>query len=581
MFFHPVRKSIGLTLLYILIIVGIFALQFRNESVVSKKIGRLAVSLVQSQGSSGEEIRLKNSVKVSFNGISFTADDMTPALITKNVGGERRTEKLTLVSYDQPSLLSARFFFDGGTRITFTASDDSGDATLSVSAELPEDAEEVVLNFKPNSGFTVTEKTDSRQVFSSKSAMFAFSSAKLTDDTLTMTAKAPYAMFSAYDPSLMFTFASVNPDSDFALKSTYEGNLSKFRESLIQGVTDAFSSNGRISESAIVAYVAEMALRGKYDEALSLVPDSFKKDTKRSYVSAPYFGSLEAMSASLKMKTDNMAEMIRVASAPAELSQNALNIFTVLDLGDFIYLFGGTQSVKKLLSLPAELLTGGFNLNVAQAAGILNTYAKIVGYKMDDLAEYLEPVVPACLSAIEERCILSESSLTVTEDDVPIGLPLALEVGSALLDYGTLSGSEEYVASAYAILNTALSANSPDLLTIAENYPLLVKNRKYPHFVMLYRDRNIWTWTSADSVSYTERNNVGTFRIGGKTGEIHYQIVSGIQAFNGISIYGLAYRSDPKFELYASSGYVYRSASKNLFLKTRHKSDVETVELRY
>ena len=78
MYRHPFRKSFGLIVLYSIIIIGIFVLQFRNESVVSKNIGLLSISFAQSQNEAGE-VSLKNSLQVAFKGISFIADEVNPA----------------------------------------------------------------------------------------------------------------------------------------------------------------------------------------------------------------------------------------------------------------------------------------------------------------------------------------------------------------------------------------------------------------------------------------------------------------------------------------------------------------------
>ena len=43
----------------------------------------------------------------------------------------------------------------------------------------------------------------------------------------------------------------------------------------------------------------------------------------------------------------------------------------------------------------------------------------------------------------------------------------------------------------------------------------------------------------------------------------------------------MAFRTDPRFETYNSSGYVYKKSSETLLLKSRHKSQVEKVRLVY
>ena len=43
----------------------------------------------------------------------------------------------------------------------------------------------------------------------------------------------------------------------------------------------------------------------------------------------------------------------------------------------------------------------------------------------------------------------------------------------------------------------------------------------------------------------------------------------------------MAFRTDPRFETYNSSGYVYRSTSDTLLLKSRHKSEIENITMGY
>ena len=58
-------------------------------------------------------------------------------------------------------------------------------------------------------------------------------------------------------------------------------------------------------------------------------------------------------------------------------------------------------------------------------------------------------------------------------------------------------------------------------------------------------------------------------------------IITGLHAFDKIQMYGLNYRSDKQFELYNSPGYIYDFESKTLYLKMRHKSEIEKVIFTY
>ncbi|MBR4373712.1 MAG: hypothetical protein IKP49_05050, partial [Treponema sp.] len=369
--------------MYSFIIVGIFVLQFRNESVISKNFGSLRISLAQTQDKTGAT-SLKNSLQVSFKGIVFIADEVSPAVLTtksSNADGsfeKTTTKNLVLESYDQPTPLSVVFNFSDNVTVNFTVSDNSPTATLSVFAKIPSDATQLTMNFKPNSGYSVTDKANSRQIFSSKNLMYAFSAPKLSDELLTLTSKTPFATFATYDPSTIFTFASIDPDSTIALKSTYDRCMKEMKDALVEKTAETFKlGTSQMNETSVVSYVAEMAARDKYAEAIDSVPDSFKKGSKRTYLSAPYFGALEAMQPSMTMKNENMREMIENAANMTELTQNSLNIFTVEDLADYIYIFGGTESVKKMLSLPSAII-GELSKNSEEENSAL-TIAQAVG----------------------------------------------------------------------------------------------------------------------------------------------------------------------------------------------------------
>ena len=43
----------------------------------------------------------------------------------------------------------------------------------------------------------------------------------------------------------------------------------------------------------------------------------------------------------------------------------------------------------------------------------------------------------------------------------------------------------------------------------------------------------------------------------------------------------MAFRTDPRFETYSSSGYVYNNSLKTLFLKSQQRSSIENIKLYY
>ena len=579
MFNHPFRKSFGLIVLDSLIIIGIFVLQFRNESAVSKSIGLLSYSYAQSQDENGQ-ISLKNTLQISFKGISFSADEVSPAKILVD-----NTEKnLTLVSITQETPLSVTFNFSDDesslTSLTFSVSGTDSSAALSLNAKLPKNADGIYLNYKPTSGFSVTEATKTRLVLNSKNLTYAFTAAKIDDKKIYLSAKNSNSYYVAYDPSVEFSFSHLDSEMIIMQKSTYDANLSEVREMLVSQVRESLKTNQNLSEKSVVAYVAELAVQGRYNEAINSVPDSFKKGNKRTYLSAPYFNSLDSMYSTLEMHNQNLAEVLKNS-----LDSSSLSVFSLEDFADYINIMGNTSEVSKILSLPDTLLENDSTaeqVKLSQASGILSTYLKLAALH-SSLADKLLAAAQKSLKIIESCCTLTDSTLTLHEKDNTVSNYLALSTGISLVRWGEFNNAEEYSQAGYAIINSILSGSSLDTVTLADVYPILFTNPYYPHYRVLSRtsSETIWAWTCSPSISYSMRDNLATISLNFPKGETNYAFICGIAPFMEIEIYGLAFHSDPRFESYNSSGFIYKAPKHALLLKSRHKLENEIVRLSY
>ncbi|WP_191017588.1 hypothetical protein [Treponema zioleckii] len=524
----------------------------------------------QSQNKDGST-SLKNYLKITFKGIEFKADESTPATLAFE--SDSSVHALEFISYEETSPLSLTFNFTENTSLTFTVSDDTPNASLSVSAKLPEYAKELSLNFEPTSGYSISEKTSSRNIFNSRNSMYAFSAHQLNDNQVNFSNESSFASFAIYDPTTTFTFASLSPDMTVAQKQTYDTCIKTFREKVITSMQEMLKNPSLLTEEMVIAYIAEMASQNRYTEALNTVPPSFRTGNKRTYLSTPYFNNLNAMNATLIKHSQEMADSI----GNAVITSN-LGIFSVSDLPDYINITGATPNITNLLALPSTI--PGFTPTVSEAVGILTTYLRLS--EMDSsLAAPLEPVIKKCVSTIETNCAVTDESLVLNENETPVSLSLTLKAGAALVHYGEKTQANDILAAGQALISSALLYHLPDAKLIAELYPILVQNKNYPHFEVISRTQNIWAWTVADSITYTESNLVGTINIKFPQGAIHHVIFNGIRQFNKIEIYGLSYRPDPNFERYNSSGYTHLANTRTLLLKSRHKTETETVRLTY
>lgn len=578
----PVKKIISLVILYSIIIIGIFVLQFRNESVLSKNTGLLSISLAQSQAEDGS-ISLKDNFTVNFKGISFFSDEANPASLIFS----DKSRPLVLVSYEQPTSLSYKFNFSDGdsnssatsaTSLTFSVSDTTSSASLSVSAEIPKNASALVLNYKPASGFSVTDKTRTKLQLNSKNLSYVFSGSKISDETVTFTKSNETAYYSIYNPEAVFTFASVDSEMAISQKSTFDENISQLKSNLISQVASAIQNSQSLTEKTYIAYVAELASRGRFAEAVSYVPNSFKRGNQRTYLSAPYFDTLETMYPSLAMHNSNLSEMISNA-----ISTKNLNVFTTENLADYLNIISDAQKIHKFLTLPKEFLSNPENhLTLSQAAGILDVYVKLSSLHSNS-ADLLSSVIDKCLEVIQESCVLNDSTLTLHDKDSIASTELSLQTGNVLVQLGDFNSSDDLKHTGYALINTVLAGTSLDANALGNAYPVLISNPVYPHFEVLSRTESnvVWAWTCAQDISCSQSGSSASITIQFNKNDSHYVIFNGIQDFTEIEIYGLSFHSDPRFETYNSSGFIYRSGTKTLFLKSRHKTEKEIVRLTF
>lgn len=561
-------------MLYAVIIIGIFILQFKNDSLISDKIGALRISLAETQTSDNTSV-LKNRMQVVFNGISFYANDDKPAQVTS--ADSDSAKKVSLISWKKTSDLSCEFLFTDNVRLQFAVSDSTNKAHLTVATVLPLQYTSFTIPYELSVGSSIVEQSDTHIAIGSKKSKWELSAAKIDDTRITFNQETAVASYSYFNKAKTFSFDAVN-GIDEANATAYASSISSFKQNLINAFKALPSDTATVSEQEAVSFVAAMAEKGQYNEALDAVPQSFKKDSKRTYLSAPYFDTLAAVYPTLEHQMETFRDTVSSA-----VTSGTYTVFTIRNLSDYLCMHPGSDSVQKLLSSTAAVKKDA--LSLSEASGILHVYAEL-NTKNKTLASLLAPAAAACIERISSVCALDGSRLTIAENGTFVPVAQGVEAGDAILQCGKASGDETLTKAGYLLLESYLSDSASfDLRTLADLYPVIIHNNPmYPHFAILSFDSGeaSWAWTCATSLKYA-KDSLGsiTLTIDFPQEYTHYIIVNGIKAFSSIYIYEMAFRTDPQFETYNSSGYVFLSSKNTLLLKSRHKSEIETVRLLY
>ncbi len=579
MYNHPVRKIFGLIVIYALLIVGIFILQFKSESVISKNIGGMRITLAQTEDEN-ENLVLKNQFRLTYKGITFTGDSENPVKAYSSYS--RKIHELQLESFTEVNDLSVAFNFTDGSVLCFSLSDYTENAALYITSHPSQGKDQMLLTYTTDKSVKLDSQATNRVLVKNKNQQMALISSQVNLNTVHLSGTEGFASFALYDPEKHFTFdqlASYRGSDEV----TYGQNIKFLREKVVTDVNLILAARNydQLTENIVAAYIAELSYSGRYNESIASIPESYKKGSRRTYYTAPFFGNLDENYRSLAVEKESSQNRVKAA-----LDATNADIFTVPNIADYLLKEKWQDETIRLLSFPKQMIEAEiFEVTVPQASGIIQTYTEL--HKEDViLASLLEKAVNYCVEMLEGHCTFEDDTFAFNED---LSFTDGIKLGQALINLGQTSGRQDYKEAGRLFVSLAMqkeraNENNFSLQELAELYPLIAaENFYYPHTVILgyYGKDAVWAWTCAENISYSkDANGTANVNIKFPVNYSHYMFMEGVPSFHSqIEIQSVIFRSDPRFESYNSSGYIYNEASKVLLLKSRQRSEVELIRL--
>ncbi len=543
-------------------------LQFRHERILNKNAGSLRLTLYEN-AAPGQEAVLANNFQVAYKGIVFSGDNRRSVT---EVAADGTRIPAVLENYNiEDNVLDLTF--KSGSKISFTSVSSGENETLLVTALLPDSVSQVLLPCRAGSGFSI-EKNENLHIstLASKDTRYAFSSMLTEENELAIwNASAPVS-YAVYRPKTEITYQLLAA-SALAQESVFQSTLNQFKAGFMQAMSSKDKSSA--SEKEIVAYISENELQGKFSSIINPLNNSINASHK-TYLSVPYFGKLEAMNRTMVSYNNNL-----LYKAQQALSKNILSAFEIDHLLLLLYHKNRIDLASKLFELTS--LEENSSPTVLQSAGLLTAYCDSYQYSFPSLRK-LEPAIDRLLKRIIENVKFEENILTLAGEYEDYSQADVCRLGMALMNYGKITKKDEYTQTGFLLVNSSLTVSPvQETAAYADLYPILAQNAYYPHLVLLAQNPSpVTIWTTSPNVTLTspEKNKL-VLSIEFPVGESHYMIVTGLHAFDKIQMYGLNYRSDKQFELYNSPGYIYDFESKTLYLKMRHKSEIEKVIFTY
>ena len=97
---YRILKFLFLAALYSVVIIGVFILQFKTETIIARNIGGMELSLSSAKDKDNNDI-LRNRFRIEYDGLTFSSEANAPA--TAAIPGKEEPEPLVLESWSKDS----------------------------------------------------------------------------------------------------------------------------------------------------------------------------------------------------------------------------------------------------------------------------------------------------------------------------------------------------------------------------------------------------------------------------------------------------------------------------------------------
>lgn len=351
---------------------------------------------------------------------------------------------------------------------------------------------------------------------------------------------------------------------------------------------------GDFSETSFVAYMSEALRRGRFDQAAGLVTAVRSRYIDRiTWLSVPFAGrTTGAMS---EFEAEGLAA---AKAAERKLQSKSPSLFFESDIIHLLF-----DRSPYSLAQEAMAFAGSLDFSTAEllnAVRLLKNYLDTRAYLADEknpfgkTIELADRVVAPAVRRAESGFYL------VTGPDGYSDTFAGLDTGMTLVRLGEATGKTIYTGIGHSLIKAILAAAAADgsvprsftvrdgaaipsgtRLAAQDIYGMVAISPYYPRAVTFFRELGpgAWAWTCSPSLELKATSESITYSANYPAGSSHYLTVYGVKQFSRIQIYGLNYNMDAGFETYNASGYLYKRASGALYLKMRHRTRTEEVQL--
>ena len=199
---HPFRKIIIHLCVYTLIILGIFAIQFRNQSIISKNFGQLRLSVSQLKKNTDGRTEFDDRFTVNYKGLSLYANKTKPLLIKD----KEKTQKLQFLSWEALSDSSFELFFSHNVSLLCGFTGQNKDVFTITSSTNNPDWLEISIPYEIMPTYAVMQTNPKNLILSGKTQQTILNAAAIDEHYVYFTAQNNNLSYANYEPTKKFMF---------------------------------------------------------------------------------------------------------------------------------------------------------------------------------------------------------------------------------------------------------------------------------------------------------------------------------------------------------------------------------------
>ena len=342
-----------------------------------------------------------------------------------------------------------------------------------------------------------------------------------------------------------------------------------------------WSSSNLFSSRLVDAWGREALARGEYPSAFTKIQTLLSRGSRAwNFEAVSYLGNL----VELTVQQRRSVEAASSRSQPDWVGQGRL--------WQNARLYGPRGSADRVKDL---LLVNKLPEDAPQLVAV---FQNLMTIQADQPSEAVGARIKEVLKALQTLVVRLEGDLFVRTGEGLLDLRSSLLLGRLWMDYsGTLS-NEAYGSAGAQLIVSALayqdaSGRLPEFLVSQDGKVIRQEGNVLPE--ELYADvkpavspetalpawgEGAFIRTPGKLVSQSVTEATARFSVRFPTGSAEHIIVSGVPAFDHLTLHGIRWRTDPQFQSY-TDGWFYSASTKTLYLKIKHREDLEEVIIHF